>query len=297
MVLALALLLLAAEPPLPTGVPAPVAGKNPFLRQAKELYEKLDFEKCLQRLQQAPQWKSAPAELLEIELYAGMCHYNLNQRPDAEERFRLALRINPDAELPPYTSPKLVDFFLAVKRKLKPLKEPKEPPPIKEPQQVKEPPPPKEPPVKEPPPPKEPPPRDVDLPKDEPPAKKVEPPPVHKAEPPPPRDEPRVEAPPRLVPQPRPPAVPPIAEQPNWARRHPSPIALTVVAIVAVGAGIALGANAKSLERRANAATFESDFHDLASASQTNAVLANVSYGISGVAAAGAVLSWVFGGE
>ncbi len=283
--LAFALLLLAAEPPLPTGVPAPVAGKNPYLRQAKENYQKLDFEKCLQRLQQAPQWKSAPDELLEIELYAGMCHYNLNQRADAEERFRLALRISPEAELPPYTSPKLVDFFLAVKKKLKPLKEnpPPRPPPVKEPT------PPREPVVREPPP-KEPPARDVDLPKEEPPA------PVRRVEPPP--DEPREAPPPKLVPAPKPPpAAPPLIEPPNWARRHPAPIALGVVAVVAAGVGIGLGANARALERRANGATFESDFRELGGAARTNATAANVSYGIGVAALVGGVLAWVFGGE
>ena len=119
MLLGLTLFLLSAEPPLPSGVPAPVKGPNPFLSQAKELFANLDFEKCLKRLQQAPQWKTEAPELIEIELLAGMCHYNLNQRPDAEERFRLALRMNPDAELPPYSSPKLVDFFLSVKKKLR----------------------------------------------------------------------------------------------------------------------------------------------------------------------------------
>ncbi len=109
---------LAAQPKLPSGTPAPVQGPNPFLAQAKELYQKLDFEKCLQRLGQAPQWRSSPKELLEIELYAGMCAYNLNQLPQAEEHFRLALRIAPAAELPPYTSPKLVDFFRRTKRSM-----------------------------------------------------------------------------------------------------------------------------------------------------------------------------------
>lgn len=273
MVLALTLLLLGAEPPLPTGVPAPVAGRNPYLRQAKELYQNLDFEKCLQRLGQAPQWKSAPAELLEIELYAGMCHYNLNQRAEAEERFRLSLRIDPNAELPPYTSPKLVEFFIAVKKKLKPLKETKEPPPP-----VKEEP--KEEPVVH----KEPPP--------------VEEPVVHKEPPPPPLDEPRVTPPPKLTPPPKPLAkTPPIVEQPSWPRRHPAPIALGVVAVVAAGTGIAFGVNSKSLERRANAAKFESDFRDLGSAAQTNAMAANVSYGLAGAAAIGGILAWVLGGD
>ncbi len=271
MVLALALLLLSAEPPLPSGVPAPVKGPNPYLSQAKELYEKLDFEKCLKRLAQAPQWKSDSSELLEIELVAGMCHYNLNQRVDAEERFRLALRMNPDAELPTYTSPKLVDFFLAVKRKLR-----APPPPM----------------------PKE----DLDMPKEppSPPVKtekekeKVEA--VATDEPP---DEPRVEVKPTLIPAPRPRVreLLPEVEQPNLLQRRPVPIALGVVAVIAVGIGIGLGSNSRSLEAQANAAHFESDFHKLGNAARTHALAADVSFGVGGAAALGAVIGWVLSSD
>ncbi|MBS1149658.1 MAG: Tetratricopeptide repeat domain protein [Myxococcaceae bacterium] len=264
MVLALALLLLAAEPPLPSGVPAPVKGPNPYLSQAKELSQKLDFEKCLKRLAQAPQWQSDASELLEIELVAGMCHYNLNQRGDAEERFRLALRMNPDAELPPYTSPKLVDFFLAVKRKLK-----APPPPM--------------------------PTEDLDMPK-EPPVVKGEKEPEPR--PPEPRpDEPRVEAEPKLTPTPRPPPAVPEVERPSLLQRRPVPIALGVVAVISAGVGVGLGANSRSLETRANAAYFESDFHKLGDAARTHAIAADVAFAVAGVAAVGAVLGWVLGAE
>jgi hypothetical protein len=264
-VLALSLLLLAAEPPLPTGVPAPVRGNNPFLKQAKENYQKLDFEKCLQRLAQAPQWKSAAAELVEIELYAGMCHFNLNQSADAEERFRLALRLNPEAELPAYTSPRIVDFFLGVKRKLK------LPPPASK-EWVEAP-----------------------APKEEPAPKKAEPPAaVKKIEP----DEPKAEPLPRLLPVAKPgPVLPPQVTAPLVLPRYRAPIALGVVAVIAVGTGIALGLNARSLQNRANAARFESDFHELGDAAQTNAALADVSYAVGGASALGAVLAFAFSGD
>lgn len=252
-VLALALLLLTADPPLPSGAPAPVQGPNPYLRQATELYTKLDFEKCLKRLAQAPQWKSDPAELVQIELVAGMCHYNLNQRPDAAERFRLALRMKPDAELPPYTSPKLVDFFRAVKRKLEP------PPPVV--------------PIEDP-----------DLPKEPPPPVKSEPPDA-------PRVEPKAE--PRLLPQLRPAPAGPTVEQPSPLLKRKVPIALAVVALVAIGIGIGAGANSKSLEAQARSARFESDFYALGDAARTNAIVADVSFAAAAGAAAGAVLTWV----
>lgn len=255
MVWALALLLLAAEPPLPSGVPAPVKGPNPYLSQAKELYEKLDFEKCLKRLAQAPQWKSDAAELLEIELVAGMCHYNLNQRVDAEERFRLALRMSPDAELPPYTSPKLVDFFLSVKRMLK-----APPPPM--------------------------PTEDLDMPREVPPQK---PEPIE----PPPDDEPRVEVKPRpkLTPTPRP--APVEVDAPGLLSRRPVPIALGAGAVVALAVSIGLGANSKSLEGRANTARYESDFHALGEAARANAIMADVGFAVAGAAALAAIVTWV----
>lgn len=101
--------------PLPDEQPA-----NPFLQQAKELYEHLDFEKCMQRIKQATQWKgSSVRDLRDIELFGALCSLNLNQRAEAAERFKLALRIDEDLELPEFASPKAVKLFLYVKRKLR----------------------------------------------------------------------------------------------------------------------------------------------------------------------------------
>lgn len=96
------------------------AGPNPFLAEALEHERNLDFERCVERLKQAStQWKSTPEELREIELHAGLCKFNLGQKKPAAEHFRTALRIDESAELPPYTSPKAVEFFLDVKRALR----------------------------------------------------------------------------------------------------------------------------------------------------------------------------------
>lgn len=101
------------------------AGPNPFLAEAKAQYEALEFEKCTARLKQAAtQWKSAPEELRDIELYSGLCTYNLGQAQRAAEHFRTALRIDEATELPPYTSPKLVELFLKVKQDLQKPPEP-----------------------------------------------------------------------------------------------------------------------------------------------------------------------------
>ena len=95
-------------------------GPNPFLAEALEHEGNLDFERCVERLKQAStQWKSTPDELREIELHAGLCKFNLGKKKPAAEHFRTALRIDEGAELPPYTSPKAVEFFFEVKRSLR----------------------------------------------------------------------------------------------------------------------------------------------------------------------------------
>ncbi len=101
------------------------AGGNPFLQEAKVHLQSLAFERCLERLTQAStQWKSTPDELRDIELTAGLCHFNLGHRKLAAEHFRTALRIDEGSDLPPYTSPKAVDLFLAVKKALRAPTEP-----------------------------------------------------------------------------------------------------------------------------------------------------------------------------
>lgn len=108
---------LALAVSLSLGADAP----NPFLAEAKTLYESLDFERCLARLDQASKkWTSTPKELFEIEVYSGLARFNLGQEPQAREHFRVAQRIDPAGELPPYSSPKAVDLWLEVKQSLVP---------------------------------------------------------------------------------------------------------------------------------------------------------------------------------
>ena len=103
-----------------------LAAGNPFLAEALEHEKNLDFEKCIQRLKQAgTQWKNTPEENREIELHSGLCYFNLGDKKAAAEHFRVALRIDEKTDLPPYTSPKVVEFFLGVKKSLQP-----EPPPL-----------------------------------------------------------------------------------------------------------------------------------------------------------------------
>jgi len=288
---------------VPSGEPTRPQGPNPFLAQAKENFQNLEFEQCLKRLAQAPQWRSSPRELLEIELYAGMCSFSINQLPAADERFRLALRIQPTAELPTYTSPKLLEFFHRIKKSMPPPEKVEKPPPEK----VEKPPPEKV---------EKPPEKRVEKPPEKK-VEKVEKPPEKAAEPekkpdpekvasnetveappeenPPPEKKPEVsdrpvrdEPPPKLVPE-NPNTGLPSTPDP-FIKRHAGPIAVGGVAVVAAAVGFGLGANAKSLEARANQAQYDSDFHKLGSQAKGEATGANIAFAIAGAAAVAAII-------
>lgn len=240
-------------------------GTNPFVAQARELYQKLEFEKCLARLAQASQLRSNPKDLVDLELYAGLCHYGLGHREDAEERFKLALRIDGDLELPPYTSPKAVDLFLKVKKSLVPIAPPlpdQDLPPLDG----------------------ERPPQAPDKSPDPPPAKSPD-----AARPPDPgtADAPRATA---LAPPQRPPEPPGVTRPPGFFQRKAAPLAVAGGAAVALGFGIGFGASAKGLEAQARADTFESDFLAHKRDAETQATVANVAFGVAATAGVTALI-------
>jgi hypothetical protein len=120
----LVLLLLAA------GTAQAADRPNPYLSQARVLYLGLEYEKCVERLQQAAQWRSTPEEQVEIEIYAGLCRFDLRQEKSAAEHFRMALRLNPDAKLPSDASPPIRELFDSVAAQMpRVAPEPSHPPP------------------------------------------------------------------------------------------------------------------------------------------------------------------------
>lgn len=88
---------------------------NPYLAQAKVFHQGLQFEKCLKRLGQAPNWQSSVLEQAEVELYLGLCHFGLGHVADAEEHWAMALRVERSVALPPMQSPKVQALFNKVK--------------------------------------------------------------------------------------------------------------------------------------------------------------------------------------
>ena len=115
--------LLVAACLLSAGTAAAQTGPDPYLQQARVYYQGMEFEKCIARLEQAARWKNTPQELVEIELYNGLCKYNLGKSRDAEDHFQVALQLDREAKLPPYTSPKIEALYKKVKDRL-----PKPPP-------------------------------------------------------------------------------------------------------------------------------------------------------------------------
>jgi hypothetical protein len=88
---------------------------NPHLAQAIAFYESLEFEHCLQRIDEAERWPSSTAERVKIELYAGLCQHSLRREGLARARFARAVALDPNVELPPFSSPKTVALFAEVK--------------------------------------------------------------------------------------------------------------------------------------------------------------------------------------
>lgn len=93
---------------------APPAG----LDEAKKLHDAFQFDACIKVLERAPGQKLSQRERAEVELYFGLCRFNLGQDKRAESHFELALRLQSDLELPAMTSPKIEAVWGRIKKEL-----------------------------------------------------------------------------------------------------------------------------------------------------------------------------------
>ena len=106
MIVALALLVLAQ----------PV---NPYLQEGRRLAKELKFAECINQMKVAGQVNDlAKAEKLEIFALQGRCQIAEGQRAPAEESFAQMLELAPSTELDPKESPKILEVFETVKRRL-----------------------------------------------------------------------------------------------------------------------------------------------------------------------------------
>lgn len=99
-----------------TALLALLLAANAPLKQARADYENLDFEKCVATLESAAEEGGTRAELRDIQLWSGLCHFNLGHRRTAARAFQDALRIDPDAALPDFVSPKALELFARVRK-------------------------------------------------------------------------------------------------------------------------------------------------------------------------------------
>lgn len=103
---------------LAVGTPTAAFGANDYLDQGRIFYEEFEYGQCLVALGHALRESSTPEESVSIQIYSGLCHYHLGELEKAESAFRVALRLDPEARLPPLTSPKLLGFFEGIARTL-----------------------------------------------------------------------------------------------------------------------------------------------------------------------------------
>ena len=87
------------------------AGDNPYLAQAKTLYDALEFERCLERIKQAKAWDSSAAERIEVEMYAGLCAISVGRESEARDAFQVVVRLCPTCTVAKFTSPRIVALF------------------------------------------------------------------------------------------------------------------------------------------------------------------------------------------
>lgn len=225
---------------------------NPYLSQAKVFYQGLEYEKCLTRLDQATKWNSEPNEEVEVQLYFGLCNFNMGNADEAKRRFELALKLDGNLQLPPYTSPRISELFETSRKRIAARAKPVEDKPLV-----------------------------VDPKKTSP---KVEEKKVAAADVPTkveltPAPVVATEQKPEFVGQ---------SDGPNLVL----PLALGGTAALAAGAGAFLGLQAKSAESEANAARFESEAFAASNRASSNAMLANVAFAVAGAALIGAVVTY-----
>src|SRR5687768_8235906 len=81
------------------------------LQEARNHYEALEYERCVESAAEARRWSLSAQEVAQLEVFAGLCQFNLGKQVKAAEHFRAAAMLDPAAQLPESVSPKVVTFF------------------------------------------------------------------------------------------------------------------------------------------------------------------------------------------
>ena len=238
--------------------------------EAVRLYDDLEYELALEQLERASKQPHGTEEEVTLGLYKGIISADLGRWDAARAGFKSALVLKPDATLPLRVSPKVAREFesqrvkvqaeLARKRKDTPkLAESRTPTPVPE----------------------------------------AVTPAAESVQVPAPPTTPREEvARPELVPS-RPEAPPTqVAAGRPWTRRVP------VVSMVLLGAGVAAGGagtyfglSSRGQLEEARGAQFRDELVERHGQAQRSATTANILFGTAGVAAAGAMVTWLLMGD
>lgn len=203
------------------------------LDAAKKHHDAFEFDKCIKALERAPGAKLSQRERAEVELYFGLCRFNLGQDQRAASHFELALRLLPELELPAMTSPKIEAVWGRLKKELLGTPQKTLPPPVVTPPPEKQP------------------------------------------------------APPRETLPPPPP--PPVAT----SRSFVLPIVLASAAAATCVAGVVFGLQANAASGEARTRTFQAQIIEANQRAAGMALGSNISWGIAGALAVGAVVTFI----
>ncbi len=104
-----------ADAPSPRAEPSPAAT---YIAGGVRLYEALEFTAALETFKKAERLSVTPSDDVLIHTYEGMIQGSLSTSEAAISDFRVALSLNPHAELPAGTSPKLRAVWEQVRREV-----------------------------------------------------------------------------------------------------------------------------------------------------------------------------------
>ncbi|WP_147469324.1 hypothetical protein, partial [Corallococcus sp. AB045] len=104
---------------VPSGARAEEPG--PFqtqVRAARQLYDELEYERALAELSRARRHSSGEADDVLLALYEGVILADLGRTESSSAAFRVALLLQPGAELPLKVSPKVEQRFESVRQQV-----------------------------------------------------------------------------------------------------------------------------------------------------------------------------------
>jgi tetratricopeptide (TPR) repeat protein len=103
----------------PAAVTVKDVSANAHLGAAIRLYQKLDLDAALAELQLAEvDAKDSQDQMVQVLIYRGLIYSETGKLSDASDQFKRALAMQPWAEVPPDTSPRIAKNFSDARRAL-----------------------------------------------------------------------------------------------------------------------------------------------------------------------------------